>query len=111
MAPGARRWIAPSRESFPDVHMDIVDLIAEGDQVVGRFRCSGTNLGSWRGEPSTGRRFGRVDEVYIFRTRDGRIAEAWGIEDTPSRERQLRLPHSPPRRCGSLPASAPTSDA
>jgi predicted ester cyclase len=47
MAPGARRWIAPSRESFSDVHMDIVDLITEGDQVVGRFRRSRTNLGSW----------------------------------------------------------------
>jgi predicted ester cyclase len=91
MAAGARRWIAPFRESFPDVQMDIVDLIAEGEKVVGRFRCSGTNLGPWRGQPPTGRRFERVDEVYIFRVRDGRIAEAWGIEDTNSRERQLGL--------------------
>jgi len=56
MAAGARRWIAPFRESLPDVHMEIVELIAEGDQVVRRFRCSGTNLGPWRGEPPTGRR-------------------------------------------------------
>jgi predicted ester cyclase len=91
MAPGAHRWIAPFRESFPDVEMEIVDLIAEGEQVVGRFRCSATNLGAWRGRPPTGRRFERVDEVYIFRVRDGRIVEAWGIEDTRSRERQLGL--------------------
>jgi predicted ester cyclase len=90
-APGARRWITPFRESFPDVQMEIVDLIAEGEQVVGRFRCSATNLGPWRGRPPTGRRFERVDEVYIFRVRDGRIIEAWGIEDTRSRERQLGL--------------------
>jgi predicted ester cyclase len=69
--------------------MEIVELIAEGEQVVRRFRCSGTNLGPWRGEPPTGRRFERVDEVYIFRIRGGRIAEAWGIEDTRSRECQL----------------------
>jgi hypothetical protein len=25
LVPAARRWIAPFRESFPDVHMDIVD--------------------------------------------------------------------------------------
>ena len=55
MAAGARRWIAPFRESLPDVHMEIVELIAEGDQVVRRFGCSG-NLGPWRGEPPTGRR-------------------------------------------------------
>ena len=91
MVVAARRWIAPFRESFPDVRMEIVDLIAEGEKVVGRFRCSATNLGPWRGEPATGRRFERVDEVYIFRVRDGRISEAWGIEDTRSRERQLGL--------------------
>jgi predicted ester cyclase len=91
MAPAARRWITPFRESFPDVRMDILDLIAEGDKVVGRFHCSGTNLGPWRGNPPTGRRFERVDEVYIFRVVDGRIAEAWGLEDTASRERQLAV--------------------
>ena len=91
MAPAARRWITPFRESFPDVKMEVVDLIAEGEQVAGRFRCSATNLGPWRGHPPTGRRFEHVDEVYIFRVRDGRITEAWGIEDTPARERQLGL--------------------
>jgi hypothetical protein len=29
MAAGAKRWIAPFRESFPDVHMEIVQLVAE----------------------------------------------------------------------------------
>jgi len=91
LAAGARRWIAPFRESFPDVEMEIVELIAEGEKVAGRFRCSATNLGPWRGHPPTGKRFERVDEVYIFRVRDGRIAEAWGIEDTRERERQLGL--------------------
>jgi predicted ester cyclase len=89
LAPAARRWITPFRESFPDVHMEVVDLIAEGEKVVGRFHCSATNLGPRRGKPPTGRRFERVDEVYIFRIHHGRIAEAWGLEDTRSRERQL----------------------
>ena len=89
MAPAARRWIAPFRESFPDVHMEVVDLVAEGEKVVGRFPCSATNLGPWRGKPPTGRRFERLDEVYIFRIHHGRIAKAWGLEDTRSRERQL----------------------
>lgn len=91
MAAGARRWITPFRESFPDVEMTILELIAEGEKVAGRFHCSATNLGPWRGNPPTGRRFERVDEVYIFRVVGGRIAEAWGIEDTLSRERQLGL--------------------
>lgn len=91
LARAARRWIAPFRESFPDVRMEIVELVAEGDRVVGRFRCSATHLGEWDGHPPTGRRFERVDEVYFFTVREGRIAAAWGLEDTGSRRRQLGL--------------------
>ena len=88
----AKAWIEPFRASFPDVHMEIVELIAEGDRVVGRFVCSGTHKGPWRGHEPTGRRFEGVDEVYIFRLRAGRIVDAWGVEDTLDRFRQLGLP-------------------
>jgi ketosteroid isomerase-like protein len=91
LAPAAKRWIAPFRASFPDVHMEIAELIAEGDRVVGRFTCSATHLGEWLGHPPTGRRFERVDEVSIFRFRDGRIVHVWSLEDTLARLRQLGL--------------------
>jgi predicted ester cyclase len=86
-----RRWIAPFRASFPDVHMEIVELIAEGDKVVGRFTCSATHLGAWLGQAPTGRRFERIDEVWIFRFRDGKIMHTWSLEDTLGRLRQLGL--------------------
>src|SRR5436309_12541226 len=76
IAQAARRWIGPFRESFPDFRMDIVELIAEGDKVVAHFRCSGTHEGEWRGVPATGRRFERVDEIYIFSIQDGKLAGA-----------------------------------
>ena len=88
----ARAWIAPFRASFPDVHMEIIDLIAEGDSVVGRFTCSGTHLGEWLGHAPTGRRFEAVDEVSFYRIDDGRIVGTWGIEDNLSRLEQLGLP-------------------
>jgi predicted ester cyclase len=91
LAPAAHRWIAPFRESFSNIQMTIVDLIAEGDKVVGRFTCSGTHRGTWRGHPPTGRRFRNIAEVYIFTLRDGRIASAWGLEDTYTRMRQLGI--------------------
>jgi predicted ester cyclase len=87
----AKAWIAPFRASFPDVHMKIVELIAEGDQVVGRFTCSGTHLGKWLGHEPTGRRFQAVDEIGIYRIRDSRIVETWGLEDTLGRLEQLGL--------------------
>jgi predicted ester cyclase len=91
LAAGAKRWIGAFRAAFPDVHMEIVELIAEGDTVVGRFTCSATHLGGWRGHPPTGRRFHGVDEVGIYRLHDGRITWTWALEDTLARTRQLGL--------------------
>jgi predicted ester cyclase len=87
----ARAWVAPFLQSFPDVTMNIVQLVSEGDTVIARLRCSGTHLGIWRGHPPTGKRFDRVDEVYFFTFRDGLIDSAWGIEDNLTRFRQLGL--------------------
>ena len=62
-----------------------------GRHVVGRFTCSGTHLGDWLGYAPTGRRFEAVDEVGIYRFRDGRIVETWGLEDNLGRLEQLGL--------------------
>ncbi len=91
LSPAAKRWIAPFRASFPDTRMEVIDLVAEGETVVGRFTCSGTHLGEWLGHAPTGRRFEAVDEVSFFRFRAGRIVDAWGIEDNLARLEQLGL--------------------
>jgi predicted ester cyclase len=88
---GVREWFGAFRRSFPDVHMEPVQLVAEGDSVVGRFACSATHLGEWRGHAPTGRRFENVDEVYFFMFSGHQIASVWGVEDTLDRFRQLAL--------------------
>jgi predicted ester cyclase len=96
----AHRWISPFRSSFPDFRMEIVELVAENDTVVGHFKCSGTHRGEWLGVPGTGRRFENVDEIYIFHVRNGKLASAVGVEDNLSRMRQLgiqELARRPPR--------------
>jgi predicted ester cyclase len=87
----AKAWIAPFLKSFPDTQMEIIDLIAEGDRVAARFTCSGTHTGEWLGHAATGRRFELIDEAAIYRFRDGRIVESWGVEDTLGRLEQLGL--------------------
>jgi steroid delta-isomerase-like uncharacterized protein len=89
MATAAKAWIAPFRASFPDVHMRVVDLVAEGDKVAARFLCSGTQRDAWQGHPPSGQRFERVAEVYFFELHEGRITRAWGLEDNLSRMQQL----------------------
>jgi predicted ester cyclase len=87
----ARRWVRPFQSAFPDFEMEIVELVAEGDRVVAHFRCSGTHRGEWLGLPATGRRFEKVDEIYIFRVQGGKLVSALGVEDNLSRLRQLGI--------------------
>ena len=89
MAAAAKAWIEPFRASFPDVRMQVVDMVAEAGKVAARFLCSGTQHGQWQGRPAAGQRFERVAEVYFFELRDGRITRAWGLEDNLSRMQQL----------------------
>jgi predicted ester cyclase len=87
IAAAARGWVAPFREAFLDVRMETVQLVSEGDTVVGQFRCSGTQTGKWMGRPPTGRAFRDVREVYCSTVRGDRIVEWWGLEDNDEHRR------------------------
>jgi predicted ester cyclase len=91
LAASAHQGLAAFRAAFSDWHMELVDVIAEGDKVVGRFRCSGAHTGPWLGIAPTGRRFEQVDEVAILRVKDGRFVDYWALEDTAGRLRQLGI--------------------
>lgn len=77
-------------QAFPDLHITVEDLIAEGDKVVGRNTVTGTHRGEYMGLPPTGRTVA-YDEIFIFRCADGRIAETWGVVDVISQMKQLGL--------------------
>ncbi len=80
--------------AFPDWREEIVELVAEGNTVAGRFRCSDTHQGEFMGEAPTGKRM-EVDEVFFFRVGDGTFVDFWALEDSLSRMRQLGLVSSP----------------
>jgi predicted ester cyclase len=82
--------------AFPDWREEIVELVAEGNTVAGRFRCSGTHLGKFLGEPPTGKRM-EVEEVFFLRIENGKFVDFWGLEDSLGRMRQLGL-IPPPKR-------------
>jgi predicted ester cyclase len=85
-----RRLFADFRSAFPDWREEIVELVAEGDTVAGRFRCSGTHRGKFLGEAPTGKHMG-VEEVFFLRAEDGRFVDFWALEDSLGRMRQLGL--------------------
>ena len=74
--------------AFPDLHVAVEDVIAEGDKVVCRNTVTGTHRGEFRGLSPTGKSV-RYSEIFIFRFVDGRIAEIWGVVDVLSQLRQL----------------------
>ena len=80
-------WV---RDLSSDIHYDIDDIIAEADKVAVRMTVSGTDTGTLRGNPPTGKRFS-VDYVHWFRVEDGKVAELWAVRDDLSRLQQLGL--------------------
>ena len=85
-----KRLFAEFRTAFPDWHEEAVQLVAEGDTVAGRFRCSGTHLGEFLGEAPTGKRM-NVEEVFFVRVEDEEFVDFWALEDSLNRMRQLGL--------------------
>jgi len=74
--------------AFPDLHVTVEDVIAEGDKVVSRNTVTGTHRGEYLGIPPTGRSI-TYNEIFIVRFAGGRIAETWGVVDVLSQLRQL----------------------
>jgi steroid delta-isomerase-like uncharacterized protein len=68
------------RTSFPDLHLTIDDLIAEGDKVVARLTARGTHLATFRGIPATGQAVTWTG-IRIFRIAEGKIVEHWANWD------------------------------
>ena|SRR6266545_1201329 len=74
--------------AFPDVHITVEDVIAEGDKVVARDTVTGTHQGEYMGVPPTGKSV-TYNEIFILRFVKGRIAETWGVVDVLSQMKQL----------------------
>jgi steroid delta-isomerase-like uncharacterized protein len=74
--------------AYPDLHLAVEDLIAEGDKVVGRTRVTGTHRGEYMGLAPTGKAVA-YNEIFVFRIDNGRIAEIWGVVDIFSQMKQL----------------------
>ncbi len=68
------------KEAFPDLHIRIDDMLAEGDKVAVRLTLAGTHMGPALGPLPTGNRV-EFGGIIIARIQDGRIAEAWNSLD------------------------------
>ena len=76
------------RVAFPDLRMDVRDLISEGDRVVARVTMSGTHRGDLMGIPASGKKVA-VELIDIVRFQGDKAAERWGQYDTMSFMQQI----------------------
>ena len=64
----------PFLATFPDLRVEVEGTVAEGDEVVVRWRAKGTHLGDDFGVPATGRRVEFRGMTWI-RFRDGQMVQ------------------------------------
>lgn len=93
-------WSGPSRDeaysqhkiltgAFPDLRIEIEDLIAEADRVVARLTFRGSHRGPFRGIAATGRQV-RFTAIRVYRITDGMIVESWADQDALGLLQQLQ---------------------
>lgn len=83
-----REALIAIRNGFPDIHVTVEDILAEGDKVVVRNTWRGTHEGGFNGIPATGRKV-EITGIVIWRITDGMISERWASIDTLGLLRQL----------------------
>ncbi|HEY5186808.1 MAG TPA: ester cyclase [Actinomycetes bacterium] len=94
---GAAAFFRMQQAAFPDMHMDVQDLMASGDKVAARARVTGTHKGGFMGMPATGKSVD-VQVIDILRFGDdGLVHEHWGVMDSLAMMQQLgAVPAGPP---------------
>jgi predicted ester cyclase len=76
---GIARSVALYRALFPDLRIDVVDQVGEGDRIVSRWTLEGTH----RGRRVT------LAGITISRFENGQIAEDWTVSDNLGLLRQI----------------------
>jgi predicted ester cyclase len=76
---GVRKSVNLYRSVFPDLEIEVVDQVVEGERVASRWIARGTNRG----------RSASLNGITISHIEDGKIAEDWSYSDTLGLLRQL----------------------
>jgi len=76
--------------AFPDAHLTIDDMVAEGNKVVIRWTLTGTHKGEFMGIPPTNKKV-KVWGISIDRVAGGKFVETWERSDDLGFMQQLGL--------------------
>ncbi len=91
-AAGFRKLVQGFMDGFPDMHIHMAEMIADGDLVATRGEWTGTHNGTFMGIPATGRAV-KVKYIDMWRMENGKAVENWVQMDMPAMMQQLGVPH------------------
>ena len=83
-----KQRLAGIRTAFPDWHLTVEDMIADGDRVAFRATIRGTHKGTFQSIAPTGKAV-TVSALDIVRIENGKLVEHWGGPDLLSLLQQL----------------------
>ena len=66
--------------AFEDFHVDVHDLLQEGDKVVARISFVGTHTGDFMGVPASGNQVD-IHAIDVLQFRDDQVVAHWGVMD------------------------------
>ena len=94
---GFKKFVTMMRTAFPDLHVTINDMVAEGNMVASRFTLRGTFKGELMGMAPTRKQLTYPEAVFIH-FEGGKEVEAWPDADSLTMYQQLGV--SPPAARG-----------
>jgi steroid delta-isomerase-like uncharacterized protein len=89
--------IERTSKGLADPEFTIEDLVAEGDRVAVRLTSAATQVGEFMGMPGSGKRYS-IEEIHVFRLRDGKVVEHWHQFDQMGMMQQLGAMPAPTSR-------------
>lgn len=85
---GNKQFVSLYKSAFPDAHIEINDMVAEGNKVAVRWTGTGTHKGDFMGIRPTGKHIS-VTGITVDTFKDGKLVETWTNYDALGMLQQL----------------------
>jgi steroid delta-isomerase-like uncharacterized protein len=77
---GYRSLFTEMRRAFPDMKVEVAELVADEEAIAFAYTFTGTQNGPLMGNPPTGKSV-KIRGLQISKFRDGKMVERWGSSD------------------------------
>lgn len=88
-AESAKGFIGGFVKGIPDAKYEVLDTLTDGNKVIARWRCTGTQTGDFYGMPPSGKSID-VTGITIFEIVDNQISQLWNNWDQFTLVQQLQ---------------------